>query len=388
MRDGYMVQWLPLSRRVPPGQEIPDISYLRSKNYIYNVRSTLFDFSIRPDIIIANNAQSYEASAILSKESGIPAIGIVRDTQMLCESGTCMDNTFAMSARACEGYLGSGFCNIQFHRVRGQMGLKPWPAWFLKGMAMHHRRISLRNAAQQFVHLVTISDSLNSQLRKAIPKYPEKQITTIRNLPTAAESLNKKEIETFLSCRGLVPGNYFLFAGRKTYGKGADLAVQSVKIARDRGLTCQLLMVGRGKILNEQISGVVDEPSVSQSMLMSLLENALALLIPGRWQEGLHRTMVDALRMGVPIICSVAGAPPLEGVKHNVNGLIVSCNDTQALTEAMIDISGWDKVRRDMSKKQATAIFHERFSENVVMMQWKTLLDMVASSSGSRYGIT
>ena len=385
-RDGFVVHWLPAPERVSPGQDIPDIPYLRAPKYIADVRAVFQGLPHKPDVLIANNAQSYAAAAALARESGIPAVGIVRDTQMLCESGSCMDNMPARQAIPCSGYVGAGRCMIRFHRVRGETNVRPWPAWLWQGMQQHRRRLGVRNAVQGFVHLVTISDSLNMLVRRSLPTYPAGSITTISNLPTKVESARPEDVSAFMVSRGLSTGRYFLFAGRKTYGKGADLAVQAISSVRQRRTDLQLLLAGRGRVDEKSYAGVVDEPSVSQSMLMALLENSLALVIPGRWQEGLHRTMIDALRLGLPVICTEAGAPAVDGVVHQDNGLVVPCADPATLGMAMLEVSGWDQTRLSMCRNRGQAIFQERFSEDTVMDKWAELLGQVLHKRSTGYG--
>lgn len=370
----FAVHWLPAPIRVPPGQEIPDIPYLGSSQYMNELRTEFNRLDRKPDMLIANNAQSYIVTAKLSSVSGINSIGIVRDTQMICESGACMDNTPAKLAFPCQGGVEAGRCNIRFHRYRGNTDLRPLPAWFWQGMSMHGRRLALRRAARNFKYLVTISDSLNLLVRKTLPAFPAERIVTIRNLPTIVEPASTASVQDFLSSRGLARRRYFLFAGRKTHGKGADLAVQAMQFIRERGDDAQLILAGRGTVDVVENEGVWDEPSVSQAMLMALLENAAALLIPGRWQEGLHRTMIDALRLGVPVICSQAGAPPVDGVVNNETGYVVPCNDAPALADAMLKVLGWGEDTRYKCRLASHARFEEGFSSRVIMRQWQNLL--------------
>lgn len=372
-RDGYSIIWLPAPERVPPGQDIPEIPYLRTKKYIDDVRAAFQMLNYRPDFLIANNAQSYASASSIAAFSGIPSIGIVRDTQMICETGACIDNVPAKTAIPCSGYAGAGLCMIRFRRVREGKSIRPWPAWFLQGMQQQRRRMILRNTAKTFNHLVTISDSLKILVRRALPIYPEKSITTIANLSTFAEAVKPEDFSTYMLSHGLTKNKYFLFAGRKTYGKGVDLAIQAIRSVRKFRNDIQLLLVGRGKVESNSNDGVRDLSSVSQSMLMALLSNSLALVIPGRWQEGLHRTMIDALRLGIPVICSEAGAPSVEGVKDGLNGRIIKCNDAALLAEAMIDVLRWGDKEKKLCVEESLRIFYEKFSDDVVIYKWKKL---------------
>ena len=233
----------------------------------------------------------------------------------------------------------------------------------------------LRNTANTFNHLVTISDSLNILVRRALPMYPKKSITTIGNFSTFANPARSEDATNYMLSHGFSSGRYFLFAGRKTYGKGVDLAIKAIKLVREHQRNdLQLLLLGRGRMTGKPCDGVVDQPSVSQSMLMALLNGALALVIPGRWQEGLHRTMIDALRLGVPVICSEAGAPSMEGVKDGLNGRIIKCNDAEALANAMRDILRWGDQEKKLCKEESLRIFRDKFSDDIVINKWKKLL--------------
>jgi len=373
-RDGYSIYWLAAPVMVSPGQDVPDLPYLHSEKYVADVCLTFSHLESTPDVLIANNAQSYRAVAALSQKYKIPSVGIVRDTQLICGPGACIDNCPASQAKSCSGYIGSGVCNIRFNKVRGDYGFRPWPAWLFQGMFNHRKRLALRRASERFIYLVNISDSLKMLIKEAMPNYPVERLITIHNLTTIVEPVKVEEINTFMSSHDLAPGKYFLFAGRKTYGKGADVAARAIQIAKAKGLSHKLVLVGRGST-GCQDSSIIDEASVSQSLLLALLEHAKALIIPGRWQEGLHRTMIDALRLGIPIICSEAGAPAVDGVIHGKNGLVCSCNNPDALSLVMMDILTWDQQRLENCRVHSQDIFNRRFKNNIVLSQWRTLFD-------------
>lgn len=386
--NNFILNWLLAPVQVPPGQDIPDIQYLRTPQYSQDVRATYQKLDHKPDYVIANNAQSYGAVAELTREFGVPAIGIVRDTQMICETGACIDNKPAKKAIPCSGYAGAGQCMIRFRRAREGNSLRPWPAWFLQGMQLHRHRIGLRNAASMFIHLVTISRSLNTLVQKAMPAYPVSSMTTIGNLPTTIEPAGIEEVRSFMASHGLTAGQYFLFAGRKTYGKGVDLVIRAMQLVRQKRPDLKLLLLGRGSVNLKDCEGVIDEPSVSQAMLIALLKQSFALVIPGRWQEGLHRTMIDALQLGLPVVCSEAGAPAVDGVDHEVNGLVVPCNNPKALGEAILKVAGWDQDRLLACKHRGQAIFQKSFSNDVVMSRWEELLVEVIGKRSVGHGTT
>jgi glycosyltransferase involved in cell wall biosynthesis len=231
-------------------------------------------------------------------------------------------------------------------------------------------------------HIVTISDSLKFMVQKTMPDYPEAALSTIGNPATSVRPAAGEEIAAFLEAHGLSSKRYFLFAGRKTYGKGVDLAVDAIGRMDWPSAGFKMLLLGRGRIAVDCPERVVDHPPVSQSLLLGLLENAMALVIPGRWQEGLHRTMIDALRMGIPIICTEAGAPPVEGVLHQVNGVICPCNDASALAESMNELLRWDGERLRQCRYASRRCYDLKFSDEVILRRWKGLVEKLLLPRG------
>ena len=90
--------------------------------------------------------------------------------------------------------------------------------------------------------------------------------------------------------------------------------------------------------------------------------------------------MIDALRIGVPIICTEAGGPK-EGVIYGVNGYIIPCNDPIALSQAMLKIVNWDHERIAQCKTNSEKLFKELFSDKLVLSQWKNLFNKMRTKS-------
>ena len=377
LHDGYEVTFIESPVMLSKGQQIDATSYLRSRAYEERLFQSLVHAIGESDekpILIANNAQCLIGVAQAGTITGTPTIGIVRDTQVICETGACIDNLPAASAIPCRGILGVALCMLRFQRNRGLVGWRPVPSVLLDGVRNGWRRSRLRKQGlMRMTSVVTISDALRD-LVHTIPGMYLCDTVTIRNFHTAVALPEEKEVLNFLVSLGLAPGKFFLFAGRKTYGKGADLAVGSIKAVNAIRPDIRLLLLGREKVASPPSNAFVDHPSISQSLLLGVLSVSQGLLIPGRWQEGLHRTMIDALYFGVPIICSEAGAPSVEGVIDGQNGYVVRCNDERALTQAMFNVLQWSEVDFARSRRISGERFQQRFSDDVIIEQWRSLL--------------
>jgi len=372
-RGEYRVRWVRAPFDREPGQSIDAETFFRARE-CQQLMLRRFGELERPDIVIANNAQMFDMAMLIGSKYRLPTIGIIRDTQIMCEFGACMDNKPAFMAHPCEGHLGAAQCSVRFQRVRGVKGWRPLPAWFLYGVQMHGRRQRRRAAVIAFDHIVTISDALGMLLPRALPNLAREKLSTIRNFATQADIADPEAIKKFLEKHDLGAGRFFLFAGRKTYGKGADIFQQAISILKGNSIDCRGLLLGRGKLTGDRGSECVDVDSVPQELLLGILEKSTALIIPGRWQEGLHRTMIDAIRIGKPVICSEAGAPPLDGVQDGSNGLVVPCNNPLALAEAMAEVLNWNRERTERCLKTSAKIFSDRFSDEVLIGKWSQLL--------------
>jgi glycosyltransferase involved in cell wall biosynthesis len=375
-RDGYTVKFDYCPIRLSPGQQITDSEYIYSKKYFHRLINSLIDSSHNGSseiIFIANNAQCFIPVAKAGKITGVPTIGIVRDTQAICETGVCIDCKRAEDAIPCKGLIGSAKCMLQFHRVRGYQGMRAVPGILLNGVAAGTRRERLRrNGLKVLDQIVTISDALHCLVRK-LPDMKSRKIITIRNFYTDNNRSHDDEVMKFLKKRGLKNQSYFLVAGKKSYGKGSDIAIEAMKIVHQKHPKMRILFVGRETVNSSNHVSYVDSPPVSQAMLLGLLSHSRALLIPGRRQEGLHRTMIDALYLGIPIICTDAGAPK-EGVIEGINGYVTGCADPTKLAKAMEELLSWDKDKLEKCSQVSLNIFNERFSDEVILSRWESLI--------------
>ena len=375
-RKGYTVKFDYSPIRLSPGQQIDASEYLYSKQYFHRLIDSLIDSSYNgfsESIFIANSAQCFIALAHAGKIVNVPTIGIVRDTPVICEIGTCIDNKRAEDAIPCKGLIGAAKCMLQFYRVRGYRGVKGVPVILYNGISAGIRRNKLRRyGLRRLDRIVTISEALMCMIGK-LPQMRNSKITTIPNFFTDIDRASDKEVMIFLKKNGLRVKSYFLVAGKKSYGKGSDLAVKAIEIARKKHPNIRLLFVGKGTVQSYNPISYVDNESVPQDMLLGLLYHSKALLIPGRWQEGSHRTMIDALYLGIPIICTDAGGPK-EGVTESINGYVVGCDDPSQMAKVMIKLSSWGEGRLNKCRCESIKRFDEMFSEDVLMSKWRTLL--------------
>lgn len=378
-RDGYRLTFVESPLNIEPGAKFNATTYLRSPLYAHRMRAAMLaavEENTSGTILIANNGQCLEVVRDIRKITGCPAIGIVRDTQPICETGACIDNTPVDKAVPCAGYLDAGRCMVRFHQDRGVNGWRPVPGLFMRGMLNHQRRLRLRSSLREMNRVVAISDAIKLLLASmAIGVNPA--VHVIRNFETDVEPSPDSEVRACLSRCGINDAPYFLFAGRKTYGKGADLLAEAARLLQSRGCGAKILMLGHSGLPLKQSDMLIDHPSVSQSLLLGLLQCSSGLIIPGRWQEGMNRTLIDALKHGIPVVCTNVGAPPIEGVQNGENGYVVPCEDVPSITNAIESILAWSESQHLRCKAFSMARFADRFDNVTILRQWEDLFGKI-----------
>ena len=129
-------------------------------------------------------------------------------------------------------------------------------------------------------------------------------------------------------------GEYLLFAGRMTFSKGTDLAIEIAKRSGEK-----LLLVGethKGKkytlYWNKKIRPFIDGKqiqhigTVAHEDIFDYMANAKALLVPIRWQEPFGLVMIEAMATGTPVIAFNKGSAP-EVVEHEKTGFVVDTSE-------------------------------------------------------------
>lgn len=122
--------------------------------------------------------------------------------------------------------------------------------------------------------------------------------------------------------------------GRFVWEKNYELAIKSIIQIKEK-YNVHLTLIGGGPLLKklEQISSGHDDitliENLPQKSIVPLLRNADIYIQPSI-SEGMPRTILEAMAIGLPIIASNIGSIP-DVLKHNYNGLLIEPNDLEQL---------------------------------------------------------
>ena len=148
---------------------------------------------------------------------------------------------------------------------------------------------------------------------------------------------------------------YIVFIGRKSQQKGYDFLDElSLYLPADY----KLVVIGDFEANDFHSERIIVAGWLSSGKINSILSSARALICPSRW-EGFGFVVIEAFRLGVPVIGSNRGAlpelilPPLNGFTFALDNLV----STKAIFAALED-----EVKFHELKLNAKAAFLQRFT--------------------------
>ncbi len=144
---------------------------------------------------------------------------------------------------------------------------------------------------------------------------------------------------------------YILFVGRLSEEKGIETVIKIAKEIED----VQFKIVGKGPdeqrmhllahgMPNVEFLGFRDGAELTQ-----LYRNAMAVVIPSRVQDVFPLVMLEAMRVGTPVIASHAGGIP-EVIQDRHTGLLVTPTDLSSWVESVLRVAFDDDLRDQLSR--------------------------------------
>ncbi|HET9530056.1 MAG TPA: glycosyltransferase [Blastocatellia bacterium] len=176
-----------------------------------------------------------------------------------------------------------------------------------------------------------------------------------------------------------------LFVGRGgDLRKGNDLVLKSFARAMQRStIKMRLVMVGSG--LEKELAPLVSELGIAGDCvftgalpldrLSSLMRRCAFLVVASRY-ETFSLVLVEAMACGKPVIATRCGGP--EGLVTSETGMLVPVDDTEAMADAMVEMS------RDLARYDARSIARharESYGEDVIARQLTRMYEGVINRS-------
>ena len=168
-----------------------------------------------------------------------------------------------------------------------------------------------------------------------------------------------------------------VFVGRLVPVKNIEILIKAFEIFTKSHVDYSLTIYGDGPLEGElkalvsslNLSEKVDIPGPSKTIHQDILDAEMLCLVSKR--EGMSNTMIEAMTLGIPCICTkVSGAVDL--IKDGDNGLLVDIGDIEGLALKMDYIATHKEEALKMGEN-ATKVY-ELLNKDRIFKEWLTYL--------------
>jgi glycosyltransferase involved in cell wall biosynthesis len=176
-----------------------------------------------------------------------------------------------------------------------------------------------------------------------------------------------------------------LYAGNLVPSKGVDVLIAAFALLRQRGVSCQLKVLGEGSAepalradaARRGLDDIVWSRFVPQDRMPTEYGASAATVLPSRGNaEGLGLGLVEALAAGSAVVGTPAGGIP-EVIRPEETGLLVPDGDAEALAAALQRLLA-DRSLRERLIRQGQQFVTERFSTESAVRPFLALYDDIA----------
>lgn len=168
-------------------------------------------------------------------------------------------------------------------------------------------------------------------------------------------------------------------ACRLTEQKNLPMMIQAFLQFDKKHPGYKLVIYGEGNLKNK-IQDMINQHNVSEKIVLAGYAENLpykiynaAMYVSSSNYEGISNSMLEALAMGLPTVCTdcPAGGAAMV-IKDGVNGKLVPVKDVEAMAEAMCSIIEDEDKTREMS---ATAVqVRENYSISKIIKRWEEVI--------------
>ena len=231
-------------------------------------------------------------------------------------------------------------------------------------------------------HLLTVSDFTKHDIIRRYGVAPEKITVAPNGFDTSELPEN---MQTIAENYDLSDAPYFAYLGAIHPRKNILTLLKAFEhFKKETGLPHRLVLIGRDAWMNDALedfyskmsfrTSVIRVPKSERTEALRLLREACALVYPS-WFEGFGIPILEAMSLGVPVICSnTSSMPEVAGDA----ALLVAPDDLQGWSDAMQRLAT-DNVLRDTltekGRKQASAYSWEESAQKITAIIRQQLAD-------------
>lgn len=296
--------------------------------------------AFKPDLVHVHNWFPTLSPAIFGacKKNGVPVVHTLHNYRLLCVKASLYRD-----GSPCEDCLGTTL------RLPGIVhgcyrGSRPGSAAATAAMLTHWHRGTWHDAVDRFIAL---SEFARAKLIEG-------------GLPAGKIDVKPNSLASDPGVRS-GKGGYFAYVGRLTEEKGILTLLDCWRLGPDLP---KLFIVGTGPLqdkVQEAASSLlnVEWLGLRRTGVLDVIGNAMALICPSLWYEGMPRVVIESMAVGTPVIASRLGTY-LEMIDHGGCGMLFDPGRADALLECVREFihSGASTEMRAETRRQ----FESRYS--------------------------
>jgi glycosyltransferase involved in cell wall biosynthesis len=272
--------------------------------------------SVRPDVVHFHNTfPLLSGSAIyMARTEGVPVVQTLHNFRPLCANAY-----FFRDNRVCEDCLGR---RLPVHGIVHSCyrGSRSASAGAVLSMSAHHILRWRDRGANVYIALTEFAR--NRFVRSGLP---ESRVVVKPNFLLADPG------------PGVGEGGFVLFAGRLTEEKGVRVLLDAwARLCAP----IPLVVAGDGPLAPEVVAAAAADERIrylgriSHERVVEIAGEAMCVLMPSLWYEGLPMVLVEAFARGTPVVASRIGALQTL-VEPEINGVHVEPGDASALGDVV-----------------------------------------------------
>lgn len=242
---------------------------------------------------------------------------------------------------------------------------------------IYRKYICLKINKYLTTHFIAISENTKMDIVKFL-KISSNNITVILN---GANHLNKNSEDSIETDQA--KGKYILYVGRlDPFGKNLLNLIDAFKILVDRNNNIKLYLVGKEARGTNLILQKINDLSLNENVhisgyvntdkLISLYKNALVFIFPSLY-EGFGFPILEAMKYGIPVVCSNASSLPEIGGEAAVyfdpftfSDIAEKINLVIENNKLMQELSSKGKIRYQLFKWENSAYETSRIIANIL----------------------
>jgi len=279
--------------------------------------------AFKPDIIHAHNIYHQLSPSILSvaKQYNIPVIMHLHDYKLICPNYQML-----CGSKICEACAAPHYYRCFFKKCFQNSYFKSLLVTL--EMYLHHsilkiyeKNVDLYIAPSRFMKDICVRHGVDPERIKVMYNF----------------------IDQALPARKIKPENYILYLGRLSAEKGLPVAIEALAKTKT-ALNFKIAGAGHEAIVCRNLAKKLRIDNriemlgyVFGKKLETLIDKALAIVIPSVWYENMPFAMLEAMALGKVVIASRIGGLP-ELIKHGENGFLFTMGDSLDLSKILNDL--------------------------------------------------